>query len=148
MKKKWISLLLLVCCIAFIWGNSLQDGIASTKRSERVTEIVNGMGTDLAASEKVIRKAAHFSEFCLEGICIVFVFASFGILEKSKLSGMVLTGVLTALVDETIQLIPADRSSQVTDVWIDTGGVLAGIGICFLMIAIYRKVSYNGTRCR
>jgi len=148
MKKKWIFLLLLLGCIAFIWGNSLQDGIASTKRSEKVTEIVNGMNRDISASEQVIRKLAHFSEFCVEGICIVLVFAGFGAFKKSMLGNMVLTGVLTALVDETIQLIPANRSSQVTDVWIDTGGVLAGIMICFLMIAIYRKVSYNDTRCR
>ncbi len=38
-----------------------------------------------------------------------------------------LGGVLTALTDETIQIFSAGRSSQVTDVWLDFAGVLAGI---------------------
>ncbi len=38
-----------------------------------------------------------------------------------------LGGVLTALTDETIQIFSPGRSSQVTDVWLDSAGVLAGI---------------------
>lgn len=48
-------------------------------------------------------------------------------------------GLMTALTDETIQLFSAGRSSQVTDVWIDFAGCLAGIAVCTAICVIFRK---------
>ena len=47
-----------------------------------------------------------------------------------------LGGVLTALVDETIQIYSPGRSSQVTDVWLDSAGVLAGILAALVLMAL------------
>ena len=49
-----------------------------------------------------------------------------------------LGGVLTALTDETIQLFSEGRSSQVTDVWLDSAGVLAGILTALVLMALCR----------
>lgn len=43
-----------------------------------------------------------------------------------------LFGLLTACVDETIQVFTPDRGPSLIDVWIDTAGVAAGI--TFLLI--------------
>ena len=47
-----------------------------------------------------------------------------------------LGGVLTALADETIQIYSPGRSSQVTDVWLDSAGVLAGILAALVLMAL------------
>ena len=47
-----------------------------------------------------------------------------------------LGGVLTALADETIQIFSPGRSSQVTDVWLDSAGVLAGILAALVLMAL------------
>ena len=46
-----------------------------------------------------------------------------------------LFGLLVANTDETIQLLMAGRSSQLTDVWIDFSGVCAGlfVSLCLLL---------------
>ena len=49
-----------------------------------------------------------------------------------------LGGVLTALTDETIQIFSPGRSSQVTDVWLDSAGVLAGILTALVLMALCR----------
>ena len=43
-----------------------------------------------------------------------------------------------ALTDETIQLFSQGRSSQVTDVWLDSAGVLAGILTALVLMALCR----------
>ena len=49
-----------------------------------------------------------------------------------------LGGLLTALTDETIQIFSPGRSSQVTDVWLDSAGVLAGILTALVLMALCR----------
>lgn len=46
--------------------------------------------------------------------------------------------LMTALVDESIQLISPGRGSLVTDIWIDLGGGCIGI---LLMSMVYRHFS-------
>ena len=47
-------------------------------------------------------------------------------------------GVLAALADETVQLFAAGRSGQVSDVWLDLAGFLAG-WILIALISLIRK---------
>ena len=44
----------------------------------------------------------------------------------------------TALLDETIQLYVPGRTSSVRDVWIDFGGVIAGLFVALLLLLIVR----------
>ena len=50
-------------------------------------------------------------------------------------------GLLTAVTDETIQRYVAGRSSQVTDVWIDFAGVVAGMLVSLVLLLIVRAVT-------
>ena len=47
-------------------------------------------------------------------------------------------GLLAALLDETVQLFAAGRSGQVSDVWLDLAGFLAG-WILIALISLIRK---------
>ena len=49
-----------------------------------------------------------------------------------------LGGMATALLDETIQLYVPGRTSSVRDVWIDFGGVIAGLFVALLLLLIVR----------
>lgn len=51
--------------------------------------------------------------------------------------------MLTALTDETIQLFSQGRSSQVTDVWLDSAGVLAGILAALLLMGLWRLLFHH-----
>ena len=54
-----------------------------------------------------------------------------------------LGGVLTAMADETIQIYSPGRSSQVTDVWLDSAGVLVGILIALVFMALCRMLFHR-----
>lgn len=149
MRKK-ISLVLLIVVILFIWGNSLQSADRSGERSGRVTEIVNDvLRTGNPITEHIIRKQAHFAEFALEGMCVVLVLWTHGRLRRSQCGNVLLAGVLTALIDESIQAQTAGRWSSVADVWLDVAGFVTGaciLAVCaFLMHRrkIYKKVIDN-----
>ena len=52
-----------------------------------------------------------------------------------------LSGMATALLDETIQLYVPGRTSSVRDVWIDFGGVIAGLFVALLLLLIVRGLT-------
>lgn len=50
-----------------------------------------------------------------------------------------MTGVMTALCDETIQLFVAGRTGQVQDVWLDTAGAFTGAVLAMLGTGLMRR---------
>lgn len=77
----------------------------------------------------VVRKCAHIAEFLLLAVWLMLL------LEK-RIQTTLLCGVLTALIDETIQLFTG-RTSCVSDVWIDIGGFSAGM----LLVLLFEYIS-------
>ncbi len=143
MRKK-ISLVLLFVVILFIWGNSLQSADRSGERSGRVTEIVNDvLRTENPVTEHIIRKQAHFAEFALEGMCVVLVLWTHGWLRRSQCGNVLLAGVLTALIDESIQAQVAGRWSSVADVWLDVAGFATGAGVLAVCAFFMRRWKRN-----
>lgn len=154
--KLFLCSLLLCLNIAFIWGNSMLPGTVSAQISDAVLEIVapilrssafekvsstiieliNGL-LDLSipsqnVGEHLLRKMAHFAEFCWLGLTLTWFFL---ILEQKGIHSFtmpLLCGVLTACIDETIQLYSVGRGSSLVDVWIDVAGVSVGIMILLL----------------
>ena len=49
-----------------------------------------------------------------------------------------LVGMSTALMDETIQISIPNRTSSVTDVWIDMAGAIAGLFVALIILLILR----------
>ena len=132
---------LLICNIAFIWGNSLMPAEISKAISGFVRDIVSaifgGIGGDgeEVFGEGILRKIAHFIEFTCLGVLLCWLFSMLG---KHRL-GAWGCGFLTACVDETIQVFVPGRGPRVTDVLLDSAGVACGIALLIAGYTIYIK---------
>ena len=136
----------LIACIMFIFRNSLENGAQSSARSQAVMQLVNSALAKVhlgPLSEHLIRKLAHFSEFALEGFLLMLCMRVYSRRPLRHITVPMLAGVLTALTDETIQLFSQGRSSQVTDVWLDSAGVLAGILAALLLMGLWRLLFHH-----
>ena len=137
--------LALIGCIAFIFSNSMAVATVSTDSSGRVLAwmriILRRLGQPGLAEHltmHIVRKLAHFCEYTLEGFLLMLCMRVYSRHPLRHITVPMLGGVLTALTDETIQLFSEGRSSQVTDVWLDSAGVLAGILTALVLMALCR----------
>ena len=137
--------LALAGCIWFIFSNSMAVAQVSSASSGRVLTLLQGalrrLGHPALAqrlTQHVVRKMAHFCEYLLEGFLLMLCMRVYSRHPLRHITVPMLGGVLTALTDETIQLYSPGRSSQVTDVWLDSVGVLAGILTALVLMALCR----------
>ncbi len=147
-NRRTITILLLCLCIAFIWHNSLEEAGLSGSRSIRITQAVNNwfsVGDSLIITEAVIRKLAHFFEYALEGVLVTAVAWAYELSLRRYACHVALLGVLTALIDETLQLFTEGRAASVGDVWIDFFGFLSGIFLGALWVWL-RKTRVRRSR--
>lgn len=132
-----LLLLSVIICTLFIWGNSMMPASTSSAQSMQVlsfTEpILELLHIPLSIGHVLIRKAAHMSEFCLLGIFWSALLLYAHPLRLQSLVNVFLLCLLTALIDETIQLFTPGRGSLVPDVWIDCAGSIIGI-LLFVII--------------
>jgi len=139
-KRLRLCITLLICNLAFIWGNSLLPGEISGAFSDWVKALLANIlpvGPDDGTGGGLLRKAAHFTEFAALGMCLAWLH---GMLQKGKLRPF-LWGVLAACVDETIQRFVPDRGPSLRDVCIDASGVLTGIILLWLGYHYLKKRS-------
>lgn len=117
--------LLLAANLALIWGNSMLSGSQSQELSDGFLRQFAFLPAFLGEyGPKLIRKIAHFTEFACLGLLLAGFFRARG---RAPLLPGALCGLLSACVDETIQIFSPERSSSLADVWIDFAGVLTGI---------------------
>ena len=149
MKKEKIlrilHVVLLVLTLSFIWGQSFLPTLASRDEGNAVIQTVIGPVKKVITGEAetsdlfraVARKYAHAAEFAVLGLIVVPFF------RKRKLWETILPSLFICmgcgLIDETIQIFN-DRSARVIDVWIDTGGAIAGIACGLLCILLVREI--------
>ena len=121
MKRIWI-VILSIAILLFIWGQSIIPVAQSAEESGWITNniinpILQFIGLE-GVRDHVVRKAAHITEF--------FVFSVVAAqLWMGKPVGTLITGLLVAFLDESIQIL-SHRGSQISDVWIDLVGVMLG----------------------
>ena len=135
----------LIACIVFIFSNSMQiadvSSVASGRALTLMRKVFRRLGMPGIASrltDHIVRKLAHFCEYMLEGFLLMLCMRVYTRQYVWHISVPMLGGVLTALTDETIQIFSPGRSSQVTDVWLDSAGVLAGILTALVLMALCR----------
>ena len=133
--KKKLATVLIVLNLAFIWGNSLRTGTDSQDMSEGILEWINMFlrleDLDMMALlHHLLRKAAHITEFACLGALLAWRCRLEE--EKHTLALPVLLGMAAGLVDETIQLFTPNRGPSLTDVWLDSFGVVVGIMLLIL----------------
>lgn len=131
--------------VYFIFSNSLQAGAASSLRSAEVTAAINEVLRTAGLSpltEALVRKLAHFGEFLVLGFWFMLCLRVYTRHYIRHISWPLLLGLLIANADELIQRYVAGRSSSVLDVWIDFGGVCAGVGAALLILLACSSVWY------
>lgn len=135
----------LIACIVFIFSNSMQIGDVSETASGRVLLLMKKVFTRLGMpgaannlTDHIVRKLAHFCEYALEGFLLTLCLRVYTRHFFVHISWPILGGLLTALTDETIQMFSDGRSSQLTDVWLDFSGVMAGILVGLFCLALCR----------
>lgn len=131
----------LAATVYFIFSNSLEIARESSARSQQVMELLNsllgrvGLGP---LSEHFVRKMAHFCEFSLLGFWFMLCLRVYTRHFVRHISWPLFFGLLTAVIDETIQLYVPGRSSSVKDVLLDFSGVLTGLFIALLILLFFR----------
>lgn len=143
-----LSILILTTFIT-IFRFSSQDGQTSSSLSKEVTEnvtkrinkIQNLEETQrknvLSRIEKIIRKIAHFSLYTIVGILLMSLACTYEFTEFKRGGISFLIGLMYACLDELHQFFISERSAQITDVMIDSMGVLFGILLVMLIYKIY-----------
>lgn len=134
----------LIACIAFIFRNSLETGAQSSVRSQELMALLNKLLGKVhlgPLSEHTIRKLAHFAEFTMEGFLLMLCLRVYTAHFVRHMSWPLLGGMTTALMDETIQRFIPNRTSSVTDVWIDMAGVVCGLFVALIILLIVRLVT-------
>ena len=142
--------LALVGCIWFIFSNSMAVADVSSVSSGRVLQLLQAVlrrlgmpGLAQRLTMHLVRKLAHFCEYTLEGFLLMLCMRVYTRRYVRHISVPMLGGVLTAMADETIQIYSPGRSSQVTDVWLDSAGVLVGILIALVFMALCRMLFHR-----
>ena len=151
-----ILFILLVWTFSIIFGFSNQNGEQSGGLSKKVTEIIlvrsdkynnleeSKKETVFHRTEKIIRKLAHFSIYTLVGFLLMALVSTFNNLQmRRKLGVSLIIGILYAIADEVHQSFIPGRSPLITDVFIDSLGIILGILIIILIMEIYKRMDRN-----
>ena len=117
-----------------VFGFSAQGGESSSGLSHWVATWFTDDVEFQDVLEPIIRKIAHFSEYGLGGILFLGFFETFEMSNKKKLIFAVILGIIYAISDEIHQLFVDGRTGKITDVWIDSLGLVTGI--CFLKLIL------------
>lgn len=151
MKKnlRYLFLILFLAFTAFIFINSFKEADLSSEQSAPyvifVKNILNFLNPQNTVSEETItfyvRKIAHFAEFFIQAALL----SGYFILRRDRFLGIyvLFTGLFSACIDEYIQLFPAGRSSQVSDVFVDFWGCAAAVVIYACLLYYLKKRGKN-----
>ena len=156
MKLNIIRTILIIALIgtfSTIFGFSNQDSKTSGGISQKVAEFVikfipsiqqaerNQREEVIDRTESVIRKIAHFSIYTLVGFLLMSLMGTYKIKEINQIGTSLIIGVIYASTDEIHQAFIPGRGSQITDVILDSLGVLTGIFISMLLIETIRRIT-------
>lgn len=145
-----ILLILLIGTFSIIFGFSSQNAEESGGLSSKITRIIlskinNGeilkQEHIVKRMEKIVRKIAHFSIYTIVGILIMAFVSTYSIKELDRIAISLISGIIYAYSDEIHQIFVAGRSGQITDIILDSMGVLFGNLLMLVLLKIYRKVS-------
>ena len=136
----------------FIFVHSAMPGHVSGAESNIIVQFIAGItGWNEEILRVVVRKAAHFTEFLVLGMCLSVNMRD--LREKNISDGTAaadapaaayrfaawFTGTVYAMTDEFHQLFVQDRVCSVTDMCIDSAGVACGVLIYFAVERHRRK---------
>lgn len=127
-------LILTLLWLAMVLLQAFLPGEASYAESNGVLALANVIFPWLTHS--VLRRAAHFIEYFLLGFLMT---GTFCYARKFSIFKPMFFCLFTALCDETIKIFAVDRLAQISDIWVDGAGAMAGILLMWLISAIKRR---------
>lgn len=137
--------------VTFIFIQSAFPGELSDAESNVLVRFFADLtGMDVDVLSVVIRKAAHFTEFAVLGMCLTLNVRDFYTLKGISLGNVHvwfiswLLGTAYAATDEIHQYFVPERACQLLDVCIDSVGVAAGAVIMLVIIKHRFKRTING----
>lgn len=152
--KKAIFTTFVALWMGVIFWFSAQPAVESSKMSHSIGKVIGEVlvpdfkalssEEQEAIAEKIdypVRKTAHAMEYAVLGGLLVLMYGSYEIIGKKGMAYGILTGVAYAMTDEIHQLFVAGRSCQMTDVLIDSAGVIFGsiIGVLIFICTIKQR---------
>lgn len=144
-SRAWLGICIaLVLVTLLIWGNSMRTDTQSDQQSTSLlswlTPWLSAVGIQPEGFHTILRKLAHFSEYGLLGVLWTIELWLGPHSEKRRGTMERLSFcMLTAFLDETIQLFVPGRSGEIRDVWIDTAGAWTGIVMTTCLVCIAAK---------
>ena len=147
-RERFIKALLVVT-IAMIWGQSMISREGSRRESDALLVFlkpfidirIGDLGSETYEMlSNIVRKLAHITEYTILGCEIMAyrIVKSGSEFKRGQMMQLLFWGMLVGLLDETIQVF-SGRGPMVTDVWIDTFGVLLGLSISRFIFKIIRS---------
>ena len=142
----------LLFTLFIIFGFSSQNGTQSKGISTKVSEIIlnfsniykkadiNEQTRMLNRTNAIIRKLAHFSIYTLLGLEIMGLMTKTKLKDKTRILITIGLGMSYAILDEFHQSFSPGRTPKVTDVYIDTLGIILGALLVILIRTFYQKI--------
>lgn len=112
---------------------TIKENNDQTQKEEQLIEKLN----------KPLRKCMHATEYLILSILILKWLRNYDIKKWKAIVVSVITSFLYACTDEFHQLFVAGRTSQFTDVLIDTSGAIIGAIIFSILMAIISKSKFT-----
>ena len=149
---RMILIILLLCTFFIIFGFSSQNGEKSGGINRKVTETILKVSSNynkleegekevvLHRTESIIRKIAHFSIYAVVGFLLMGLLSTYKIKDKWRIIITIIIGILYAMSDEFHQSFSPGRTPKITDVYIDTLGIILGALLVVLIRIIYKKI--------
>ena len=137
---------LIICTIAFIWSNSLQNPDESMRRSDVAEKVIRPIVLALPVkqwhSEDMVtfitRKLGHFTEYFLLGAELMLLALLLRPAFRPRFIWLLLFAGAIAAMDESLQLT-SGRGAAVSDVLLDIFGSLSGLMMMALAAGLYAK---------
>lgn len=150
MNKKIIKQILIIPVVMWmivVFKFSSEPADISENTSLNVTRkiaqvIISKDATEEQKNEKIevldsiIRKVAHFTLYAIGGFFCLLYINIYEIDDKKKIGYSVITCFVYSVSDEIHQIFVPGRAGMITDVIIDTMGVVTGVCICLLIIKV------------
>ena len=140
--KKRILLAVTLFITAFIFLNSALPADESEMESGFILSIIQHIFAFFhlpdVATDFIIRKLAHFTEFAAFGFFLTLTIEAYRGKLNTELFKILFFLLSVPVADETIQMFSDGRSSEVRDVLIDFGG-----GIFGLIVAVFWCVMFS-----
>ena len=134
-----IAMPILTCLvIAFILSNSLSDQTSAEGKRDFVVKVITGK-TFKKQILACIAKLFHMLEYAGFSFCLTSSVFLLGDGVKNRFERVLLCGMTLALSDELIQSLFSGRGSRVTDVLVDTAGVMVGYAVSLLLDRLIQK---------